>query len=668
MIPELSQYMHEHWTELRLPPPVPRRVSVLQVAGFGGAAAKVAFFVFPAGSGQPLAVAKSTRFPGHLAALQHEAEVLRTLCPQLPPALAATLPVLLSEFDLGPQHLILYRAAAGYSFKHLIGRPWLARRTRLLRQAARVCGDWIATFHQATRTGEVVLEGPTLAEEVEQPLLRYVEAVASPEQAEQVRPLIERTRAALAGAKVLLAQQHGDFWPGNVLWDGRQPAVLDWERSRPHSIPLGDPLFYLSSLAGDSIFTPRGGVMYAPNAFRQLWLAPSSLHTLVLEFLSGYARATGITPATLVWYLPVTIAKEAVRKATEAGGATWDDRWKRFFLELAARPEALDDLAGALWPRRRGREGPTHESLRRHRHPRTQRRPPRVAREFAPPDPARGRSDRRRQRLHRRHDRSAGAGVPGGADPPDRDQPGMPGGTDVGLRAATGELAVCLDDDLLLPDDALALFALPFDDDPRLAVAFGQVANYYTGDLDWWTYSKCEAPQQRCYTYTFPGGITALRLAALQDAGYYPDDFVRQCEELDLGYRLLDRGWRIMHLPEITCRHKESPGRTSAAAPPTSRPGMKCAPAGATCLGRRCSAIPCGRRSASPPPTPRTGPLRGQSPGAALRVLLPAGPPDPAPSRAPGRTLRLAETLKRQPVFSAEEYDRLERTLRGNAG
>jgi aminoglycoside phosphotransferase (APT) family kinase protein len=35
---------------------------------------------------------------------------------------------------------------------------------------------------------------------------------------------------------------HGDFWPGNVLWQGARGAVIDWEDAA-----LGDPLFDLAN-------------------------------------------------------------------------------------------------------------------------------------------------------------------------------------------------------------------------------------------------------------------------------------------------------------------------------------------------------------------------------------------------------------------------------------
>ena len=52
--------------------------------------------------------------------------------------------------------------------------------------------------------------------------------------------LISRRPLSLKNTPVVL---HGDYWPGNVLWqDGRLSAIIDWEDTR-----RGDPLFDVSN-------------------------------------------------------------------------------------------------------------------------------------------------------------------------------------------------------------------------------------------------------------------------------------------------------------------------------------------------------------------------------------------------------------------------------------
>ncbi len=72
--------------------------------------------------------------------------------------------------------------------------------------------------------------------------------------AEMARPVVDRSLFAEAKIRAVLASHqlaespthltllHGDFWPGNSLWqDGQLVAVIDWE-----DVALGDPLIDLA--------------------------------------------------------------------------------------------------------------------------------------------------------------------------------------------------------------------------------------------------------------------------------------------------------------------------------------------------------------------------------------------------------------------------------------
>lgn len=144
---------------------------------------------------------------------------------------------------------------------------------------------------------------------------------------------------------------------------------------------------------------------------------------------------------------------------------------------------------------------------------------------------------------------------------------GCPGGRNVAYREATGDIVVSLDDDLVLPPEALARFEESVVSDPRIGLVFARIVNYDDGSETRW---HCGGPPPRPddgrrYTWTFVAGATAVRATALAGSGFYPDDYVRQCEEFDLSYRLLEAGWRILYDPKLTCQHKSSPrGRVPA--------------------------------------------------------------------------------------------------------
>jgi GT2 family glycosyltransferase len=61
------------------------------------------------------------------------------------------------------------------------------------------------------------------------------------------------------------------------------------------------------------------------------------------------------------------------------------------------------------------------------------------------------------------------------------------------------------------------------------------------------------------------GCATCVRLKAVREVGYFPDDFFRQAEEYDLSCRLWNAGYRIVRFEDVVYRHdkKPSPSRAS---------------------------------------------------------------------------------------------------------
>jgi aminoglycoside phosphotransferase (APT) family kinase protein len=98
------------------------------------------------------------------------------------------------------------------------------------------------------RTGEErILDGTDLEEWVGQPLRRLATSRVIGGHHEKYRPVLERIRgelsAALTDRPVRTSWIHGDFWPANLLVSGMAvTGVVDWDRARPHQLPLHDLL------------------------------------------------------------------------------------------------------------------------------------------------------------------------------------------------------------------------------------------------------------------------------------------------------------------------------------------------------------------------------------------------------------------------------------------
>ena len=79
-----------------------------------------------------------------------------------------------------------------------------------------------------------------------------------------------------------LALLHGDYWPGNILWQaGRLAAVIDWEDAA-----LGDPLADLAISRLDLLWIYGRQAM---EAFTRHYLAMTNLDTRSLPYWDLYA-------------------------------------------------------------------------------------------------------------------------------------------------------------------------------------------------------------------------------------------------------------------------------------------------------------------------------------------------------------------------------------------
>jgi GT2 family glycosyltransferase len=139
-------------------------------------------------------------------------------------------------------------------------------------------------------------------------------------------------------------------------------------------------------------------------------------------------------------------------------------------------------------------------------------------------------------------------------------------GRNVGMARASGDIIVCLDDDVAgLTDTALwklpSLFA-----DPKLASVNFKVIEAVTGKItNWVHHNPVERFADRSFpTYEITEGAVAFRNEAVAAAGYYPVSFFLSHEGTDLGFRIMDLGYDIIYSPEISVIHAYSPlARTS---------------------------------------------------------------------------------------------------------
>jgi GT2 family glycosyltransferase len=94
------------------------------------------------------------------------------------------------------------------------------------------------------------------------------------------------------------------------------------------------------------------------------------------------------------------------------------------------------------------------------------------------------------------------------------------------------------------------------------AVGF-RILNFYTraDDERSWGYPMSLKPRsdQEFFATRFIGTGHTLRRSAFESVGGYDDSLFFCWEELDVCYRLINRGYRILYAPEVAIYHKVSP-------------------------------------------------------------------------------------------------------------
>lgn len=154
------------------------------------------------------------------------------------------------------------------------------------------------------------------------------------------------------------------------------------------------------------------------------------------------------------------------------------------------------------------------------------------------------------------------------------DNVGVPAGRNVGAAAATGRIVAFVDDDAeLRGDDVLAVTAARFDRSPDLAVVGWRLVDEQ-GET---AARHIPRPGRRGADVAGPvagflGGACAIRAAAFQAVGGYPDGFVFAMEETDLMWRLVDAGWSLWYEPRCVLFHPRSvPSRQATVLERTAR-------------------------------------------------------------------------------------------------
>ena len=131
-------------------------------------------------------------------------------------------------------------------------------------------------------------------------------------------------------------------------------------------------------------------------------------------------------------------------------------------------------------------------------------------------------------------------------------------GRNIGLRAAGSPIVVTLDDDVELSSrDCIAEVEAAFSRDPLLACLNFAVTGVDGKVLERdWCHPRPIAHAAREFeTHFILEGACALSREKVLSVGGYPAEFFLGHEGVDLGYRLIGSGWRVVHTPRVSTTH-----------------------------------------------------------------------------------------------------------------
>ena len=128
----------------------------------------------------------------------------------------------------------------------------------------------------------------------------------------------------------------------------------------------------------------------------------------------------------------------------------------------------------------------------------------------------------------------------------------------LGLRRASGDVIICLDDDVFgIDQHAVEIIRTAFANDPRLGAVNFKVLDPWTNDISNWVH-HCEVERfadAMFATYEITEGAVAFRRTALAAAGWYADCFFLSHEGPDLAIRVIDRGYDVVYRGDIAVKH-----------------------------------------------------------------------------------------------------------------
>lgn len=136
-------------------------------------------------------------------------------------------------------------------------------------------------------------------------------------------------------------------------------------------------------------------------------------------------------------------------------------------------------------------------------------------------------------------------------------------GRNIGIDNSKGEIIIFIDSDAVFKDNAATSEVVKrMQLENNLGVMAFKIVNFYTGKIERSSIPRRDKRiienEYECSYFSTCG--VAVKSKVFTAIGKFPDEFFIYGEELDLSYRILEAGLKLLYNPQIIVYHKKFPG------------------------------------------------------------------------------------------------------------
>jgi hypothetical protein len=295
-------------------------------------------FIFDRIAKTPVAIVKVGAAALHRKSLEREFQTLQNLTKTLSSHLVRTIPQPIELFVESEQMVLMETVLPGSSIHFKARNSWIPARST--DGYFKMALGWLANFHQATYTRKVKF-GHLRVSEIADHFREYRTYCNASKEEENFMSDLMIKSAAFDEEEIPLSAVQGDFWTRNVIVNGKEIGVVDWEAFEAEGNSLDDAFMFVISYGRG--YPWRLGCWLEPHeAFKRTFYEESWLTEIVAKHLTQFCLKIGVTNKLLGILMAAFLARMAVKEALIS-------RDRHFSHSEAGNKSSVQEKEVAVW-------------------------------------------------------------------------------------------------------------------------------------------------------------------------------------------------------------------------------------------------------------------------------------------------------------------------------